>query len=1151
MRLQKPVVEQSRYTVDVVPLEIAVPAPAAWSPRELFAAVADDTFFGFLEAFNLQLSDSVGESDTTTTTNGTTAIPINAYADQHGKTLLHHACRLGKLHVAKALLFHGVDVLARCHIGRTAFHDALSSGDAATALALVQLLFAHEPRGLNVVDANGSHVVHLAAIHGCLDVIQWYASLLQRPAAATGTLSRLAALSPLSITSFSGRNLLHYAAYNGRLPVVQWALSSANSFSRTFSAAALDANGYSLLHYAAMGGHLELCEWLVNHSSTRSDLHILAKNSTGQTAFDLAKTPEVKHFVAQASQLPPAPVHVRCIGADASSVGIAWDVTLHADLLLRDVLAPLAFELEYCKKPTGLSGASGLLSMVLLMPASASPYLLRWEPLGVRMQPSAREYWLAGLERDTEYLVRVRAVNRNGCSAFTVPTLSVSEFQTTSGAGSGLRRILGLFPRSSSSSTAAPTFIGTLHFELLEARHLLVANEHTRAQSADHGHVYCELTVSMADATLATTPNRRRTVPLLATALRKAGSARTKTLYSIRSERARIQEEMVRAGSSHALQHPAFSVSTQLRVPEAMDAVLTVEIRHKTHRVDAVVGVLRISLIDFVRGLPAKLQWLSLENASGNSRAFVPPSSSSLLKTPQDEQDPICGEILLRTLFLADGITELPHPTQTDRMSSSAQELLAVYDVPGSSKSDADTAGTERAGPDRFDSMGFRVFEPSDVRLSSVTPRRGLSKSYEYYKLLQECVDQRQTQRWEAFHRDAHASSSDANPRSRRSLSNRQSRHSSGSIDLPGSSNGACACGYSAGTACCPYEARTSSELRRLVWDGVPSAWRPAVYVRMSGALRERARYPPLYFQSLLQRTAGARTESPTDAARKVDETRRDSSERCTFEAAEKQIQVDLQRTFAGNACWINSAAGQRALERVLLAYAVHNHALGYCQSMTFIVGRLLCLFQFHRTGDKGDDAVPVDELAFWMLTVFCEQFFPAYYTKGMAGLQVDGLVLECLMRTRLPKVYRHLQQLQTPHMGLLLVTQWLLPVCCAVFPSETSFRLLDVLLLEGSRAVFALVIALLRVSQHELLAETNDYMQLFRFLKDRDLRLYDTALLLELARDEHAVVQHEIDALRRRFAGDVERRDDAADVAQREEGEVEGDAGVRADARP
>lgn len=1165
--------ERSTTLLQAPPVAVApaVGAPAAWTPRELFAAVADDTFFGFLEAFNLQLSDANDTSDKAVTAVDATVIPINAYADQHGKTLLHHACRLGKSQVAKALLFHGSHTLARCHIGRTPFHDAISSGDTPAALELVQMLYAHEPRGLNVVDANGSHVVHLAAIHGCLDVIQWYAKLLEsktestganesgddgdvsRDAAASETSSQSSvALVPMSITSFSGRNLLHYAAYNGRLRVLQWALSSDNAWNLEFSASALDSNGYSLLHYAAMGGHLELCEWLVNHSSTRTDLNILAKNSAGQTAFDLAKTPEVKHFVAQVSQLPPAPTNVHCIGADSSSLGIAWDVVLHSDLLLREVLAPLCFEIEYCKKPKGLTSASGFLSMVMMMPSSASPYLLRWEQLSVRMHPSAREYWLSGLERDSEYLVRMRAVNRNGCSTYTAPNLSFSEFATT-GTGTGLRRILGLFPRSSSASSVLPTFIGTLHFELLEARHLHVAlgkHEHARKQT-DHGHFYSQITVSMAELTTATTPPaRRRTVPM-AVVLRKMASVRTKTLYHVRTANARIQDEMVLAGSIHAFQHPEFSAVTTFRVPEASDAALTIEIRHKTHRVDAVVGVVKIPLIDFVRGLPAKMQWLSLDSASSRSMSLQLSSPLSS-KSTCTEADPICGEILLRTLFLADGITELPHPTRVDRMSSSAQELLNdcvdTSEFGGSDGSESESERFSTAG-DTFDAMGFRVFDPRTRcgNGSAVTSRRVLSKSYQYYKLLQECVGKRQTQRWETFHFDAHASSCEI-IRTRRSFSSRHGRHSGSS-----SGNGSCVCGDPLSTSqlqpkFCPYEARSSNELRLLVWNGVPASWRPKIYMRMSGALRERARHPADYFQSLLQRTtAAARAESPTNAPPKINETRRELSEWREFEAAEKQIQVDLQRTFAGNQCWINSADGQRALERVLLAYAVHNHALGYCQSMTFIVGRLLCLFTFHGSSasatsssssavvtpvlaaSEATENYGIEEQVFWMLTVFCEQFFPTYYTKGMAGLQVDGLVLEFLMRKRLPKVYRHLQQLQTPHIGLLLVTQWLLPICCAVFPSETSFRMMDVLLFEGSRAVFALAIALLRISQHEILAETKDYMQLFRFLKDRDMRLYDTELLLEVAFEEHAVVQHEIEQLRQRFKDEIDPESAAA----------------------
>lgn len=233
---------------------------------------------------------------------------------------------------------------------------------------------------------------------------------------------------------------------------------------------------------------------------------------------------------------------------------------------------------------------------------------------------------------------------------------------------------------------------------------------------------------------------------------------------------------------------------------------------------------------------------------------------------------------------------------------------------------------------------------------------------------------------------------------------------------------------------------------------------------------------------------------------------------------ARRQIQVDLQRTFAGNQSWINSFDGQASMERVLLAYALHNERIGYCQSMSFIVGRLLCLFYSGEERSQSE-LQGVEEDVFWLLAALCEDYFPKYYTKGMEGLHVDGLVLEMLLPRRLPKVARHFEVvLQNPaQMGLLLVTGWLMPVFCAVFPSETSFRLLDVLFYEGSGAVFSIVIALLRMAQPHLLQDTKDYMQLFRMLKERDQRLHDTALLLEIAHDEHVLLESEYATLRKR----------------------------------
>ncbi|KAG6958707.1 hypothetical protein JG688_00010399 [Phytophthora aleatoria] len=287
----------------------------------------------------------------------------------------------------------------------------------------------------------------------------------------------------------------------------------------------------------------------------------------------------------------------------------------------------------------------------------------------------------------------------------------------------------------------------------------------------------------------------------------------------------------------------------------------------------------------------------------------------------------------------------------------------------------------------------------------------------------------------------------------------------------------------------------------------------------MSGALITKTRYPVDYFLSLIKRL-----KDPTDEIH----SRAKSSR---FSVSKKQIQVDLKRTFAGNdECWLASSMGQKSLERVLLAYALHNDALGYCQSMTFIVGRLMCLYQSQMLMESADPT-EVEERVFWLLHVLCEDFFPSYYTQGMTGLQVDGGVLQKLIRTRLPKLHRHFQRLHVPPMGLVLVTQWLLPLCCAVFPSETTFRFLDVLFFEGSSVVFAMAIALLRISQHELLAENVDCTQLFRFIRARDQRLHDAPLLMEVTNEEHQVLSAQVGPLRESVAQElgVDKGDNAA----------------------
>ena len=67
---------------------------------------------------------------------------------------------------------------------------------------------------------------------------------------------------------------------------------------------------------------------------------------------------------------------------------------------------------------------------------------------------------------------------------------------------------------------------------------------------------------------------------------------------------------------------------------------------------------------------------------------------------------------------------------------------------------------------------------------------------------------------------------------------------------------------------------------------------------------------------------------------------------------------IDCPRTFPKTIhdTVLSTTAGEQALARVLMAYAYRNKILGYCQSLNFIAGLFLCVFD--------------EDTAFWLLTV-------------------------------------------------------------------------------------------------------------------------------------------------------------------------------------
>jgi len=110
-----------------------------------------------------------------------------------------------------------------------------------------------------------------------------------------------------------------------------------------------------------------------------------------------------------------------------------------------------------------------------------------------------------------------------------------------------------------------------------------------------------------------------------------------------------------------------------------------------------------------------------------------------------------------------------------------------------------------------------------------------------------------------------------------------------------------------------------------------------------------------------------------------------------------QQIAIDLPRIWPGHPAFRESAS---LSELHLLLRAISNAipTLGYCQSMGPIAAALLLLA----------DAPTAFELCIRLF----DKITPEYHSATMEGLQIDIQVLSELLRSRLPRLYVHLKNI-------------------------------------------------------------------------------------------------------------------------------------------
>ncbi|KAI9812286.1 MAG: hypothetical protein M1827_004735 [Pycnora praestabilis] len=170
------------------------------------------------------------------------------------------------------------------------------------------------------------------------------------------------------------------------------------------------------------------------------------------------------------------------------------------------------------------------------------------------------------------------------------------------------------------------------------------------------------------------------------------------------------------------------------------------------------------------------------------------------------------------------------------------------------------------------------------------------------------------------------------------------------------------------------------------------------------------------------------------------------------------EIEKDLNRSLPEYPGF-QDQEGIGRLRRVLVAYSWTNEDVGYCQAMNIVVAALLIYMS--------------ESQAFFLLSVLCDRLLPGYYSTTMYGTLLDQRVFESLVEKTMPILWDHLVKSDVQLSVVSL--PWFLSLYINSMPLVFAFRVLDVFFLEGSKVLFQVGLAILRINGEELLDATDD----------------------------------------------------------------------------
>ncbi len=105
----------------------------------------------------------------------------------------------------------------------------------------------------------------------------------------------------------------------------------------------------------------------------------------------------------------------------------------------------------------------------------------------------------------------------------------------------------------------------------------------------------------------------------------------------------------------------------------------------------------------------------------------------------------------------------------------------------------------------------------------------------------------------------------------------------------------------------------------------------------------------------------------------------------------EENINLDLHRTFP-EIDFFKDENNLKKMKNILMAFAMRNISIGYCQGFNFIVGKLLMIIEN-------------EEETFWVFTNICENYLPFDFYLQFTGVRTDIEIIKKIIYLIIPKM--------------------------------------------------------------------------------------------------------------------------------------------------